>query len=230
MNTVAQAKSGERTRFWITDHTNRSAIITLITQNLALMISRVVTEQEGVEELCLMQEEEWGWHCHLHLPPPPSPGSKSSNVYPNVICWYNQPFRRNSRHGRLIWNCAAWNHKFFRCWWNHHHHIKNPIIIAWIITLTTSVKPTSEEPQAFPQSLTASTKPPSASGPQTLSAQLQEIGFRFDSVNSLNKIVLPWWVLWSASSSSIMGVSRGPDGRLCGNFELSKCKWFLKCF
>ena len=86
MNTVAQAKSGERTRFWITDHTNRSAIITLITQNLALMISRVVTEQEGVEELCLMQEGEWGWHCHLHLHLPPLPESKSSNVDPDVIC------------------------------------------------------------------------------------------------------------------------------------------------
>ena len=72
MNTVAQAKSGERTRFWIADHTNRSAIITLIT---LMTISRVVTEQEGVEELCLKQEEEWGWRCLLHLHLPPSPGN-----------------------------------------------------------------------------------------------------------------------------------------------------------
>ena len=54
MNTVAQAKSGERTRFWIAVQTNRSAIIT---QNLALLI-RLVTEQEEVEVLCLMQEVE----------------------------------------------------------------------------------------------------------------------------------------------------------------------------
>ena len=83
MNTVAQAKSGERTRFWIADHTNRSAIITLIT---LMTISRVVTEQEGVEELCLKQEEELGWHCLLHLHLPPSPASKRSNVDQNVIC------------------------------------------------------------------------------------------------------------------------------------------------
>ena len=63
MNTVAQAKSGERTRFWIAVQTNRSAIIT---QNLALLI-RLVTEQEVELES----------HCRLHLRPPPSPESKS---------------------------------------------------------------------------------------------------------------------------------------------------------
>ena len=179
MNTVAQAKSGERTRFWITDHTNRSAIITLITQNLALMISRVVTEQEGVEELCLKQEEEWGWHCHLHLHPPPSPESKSSNVNPDVICWYNQPFRRNNRHDRQIWNCAAWNHEFFRYRWNHHHDYNEPDHHCLNHQPDHQWPPTSEEPQVFPQSPTASTKHPSASGPQTLSAQLQEICISF---------------------------------------------------
>ena len=73
MNTVAQAKSGERTRFWIAVQTNRSAIIT---QNLALLI-RLVTEQEEVEVLCSMQEVELESHCRLHLRPPPSPESKS---------------------------------------------------------------------------------------------------------------------------------------------------------
>ena len=100
MNTVAQAKSGERTRFWIADHTNRSAIITLITQNLALIMVRVVTEQEGAEELCLKQEEELELHCRLRLPLPPSPASR------NVVEWggnlYSSPSRRNNRHGRQI--------------------------------------------------------------------------------------------------------------------------------
>ena len=83
MNTVAQAKSGERTRFCIADHTNRSAIITLIiTQYLALLI-RLVTEQEEAEVLCLMQEVELELHSHLHLRPPPSPASKT--VHRNIL-------------------------------------------------------------------------------------------------------------------------------------------------
>ena len=77
MNTVAQAKSGKRTRFWIADQTNRSVIITLIiTQNLALLI-RLVTEQEEAEVLCLMQEVELELHCRLHLRPPLSPESNT---------------------------------------------------------------------------------------------------------------------------------------------------------
>ena len=72
MNTVAQAKSGERTRYCITDHTNRSAIIT---QNLLI---RLVTEQEEAEVLCLMQGVELELHSRLHLRTlPPSPESKS---------------------------------------------------------------------------------------------------------------------------------------------------------
>ena len=73
MNTVAQAKSGERTRYWIADQTNRSAVIT---QNLLL---RLVTEQEEAEELCLMQGEvELESHSRLLHPRtlPPSPESK----------------------------------------------------------------------------------------------------------------------------------------------------------